>query len=91
MVVIEPRRQGRRGMGWIHPMSRTMAVNGAAQTVRARIAETGDRLQITPRGMGAGEGFSFDSVPTWAWVAGGGLLLGLVGGAIYMKRKRRRR
>ncbi len=47
---------------------------------------SGARLAVTRRGMGAG----LASVPTWVWAVGGGLAVGLVGGAIYFRRKRRR-
>jgi hypothetical protein len=88
MVVMEPARRG--GLGWIHPRSRTMALSGARSRVQSRIAETGDRVTVTQRGLGEGDSM-FASVPTWAWYAGGGLLAGLLGGALYFKLKKKKR
>lgn len=74
------------GMGFIHSRSRTMACPGARQTVASLIGETSaQRYVIAPRGVGA---VSFDTVPTWAWWLGGGLVAGLVGGALLFKRKK---
>jgi hypothetical protein len=79
------RRQFVSGMGQIHPMSRTMACPGARQRVDSLLSDTGaQRYVIAPRGMGV---VSFDTVPQWAWWAGGGLLAGLIGGAILFKKK----
>lgn len=87
MVVMEPAR--RSGLGWVHPRSRTMSLSGARGRVAARLDETGDLVTVTTRGLGEGDFFA--SVPTWAWWAGGGLLVGLLGGALYFKRKKRKR
>jgi hypothetical protein len=72
-------------MGYIHPRSRTMACPGAYQTVSGMIGETtAQRYVIAPRGTGA---VSFDTVPSWAWWLGGGLVAGLVGGALIFRKK----
>lgn len=65
-----------------------MALRGARSRVESRMAETGDRVTVTTRGLGEGDFFA--SVPSWAWYAGGGLLAGLVVGALYLKKKKKR-
>ena len=76
------------GIGQIHPMSRTMACPGAVQRVDSMLHDTGaQRYIVAPRTEGFGA-LSFDTVPQWAWWAGGGLLVGLIGGAILFKKKK---
>lgn len=84
--MLEMNRRSFSGLGQAtHPMSRTMACPGAAQRVDAMLHDTGaQRYVVAPRGVGA---MTFDTVPQWAWWAGGGLLVGLIGGAILFKKK----
>lgn len=67
------------------PITNTMArAQGRADVYALQAMAEGARIQIAPRGMGAIAG-----VPTWAWAAGGGLVAGLVVGALVYKKKRR--
>lgn len=87
MIVVEQRR-GTYGLGFLPSNSATMGCPGARTIVSHRLNEAdGSRLQITPRGVGDVGSF-FSTVPTWAWVAGGALVAGLVGGAIYFKKRK---
>lgn len=87
LITIEPASS--TGLGWISRQSRTMCVPGAAATVQSRIAQaSGGNAVVTPlRGLGEG---AFETVPTWAWWAGGGLLVGLLGTAVVLKLKKRK-
>ena len=85
MIVVEQRR-GSYGLGNIPDRSRTMGCPGARTIVLNRTAEAvGARLSVSPAGTGE---LSFSTVPTWAWAAGGALVVGLVVGAIYFKKRK---
>jgi len=65
-----------------------MGCPGAKTIVLNRVAEAeGARLSVSNAGTGA-VGDVFSSVPTWAWVAGGALIAGLVAGAVYFKKRK---
>jgi len=72
--------------------SPTMCFPNAAQKVSAFQAQaSGALLTSNMRTPNLGDGTSdfFSSVPMWAWTAGGGLLGGLVIGALVFRKKRR--
>ena len=86
MLVMQNWR-GLGDIGPIHPRSRTMACPGARAAVAELQATAGaNRLVFAPRGVGTLSD-TFASVPTWAWAAGGGLIAGLVAGAVLFKKK----
>lgn len=73
------------GLGATIPVNNSQVVASSTRDVhRLQRVASGSRLSVTSRGMGN----VFAEVPTWVWAGAGGLVGGLVLGAIYFKRKR---
>jgi len=73
------------GLGATIPVNNGQVVGMQTRDVhRYQRLARGARLSVTSRGMGS----IFTDVPTWVWAGAGGLVGGLVVGAIYFKRKR---
>ena len=65
--------------------------NAARKVTNFQAQASGALLSWNPRSPNLGDGASgfFSTVPMWAWAAGGGLLGGIVVGALVFKKKRR--
>lgn len=84
MIVMTPLN----GLGSHLPVNSAQITAVGSQRVRVmQNMAGGARLQISPRGVGG----VFATVPRWVWAGGAGLTLGLVGGALYFRKKKRRK
>lgn len=86
-MLIMQNLRGFGDLGPIHPRSRTMVCPGARASVARLQADAGaTRLVFATRGVGTLHE-TFASVPTWVWAGGGGLIAGLIAGAVLFKKK----
>lgn len=92
-MIVVTRSGGYSGLGACGPSFPSAAAEQMAQgrTVHAlQNLASRPRMLISPSGGYSGLGaFDTSSIPMWAYAAGGGLLAGVIVGALVFKRKKR--
>lgn len=90
-MIVVTRSGGYSGLGACGFPSPAAEAAAQAATVRTLTnLASRPRILISPSGGYSGLGaFDTSSIPMWAYAAGGGLLVGVIAGALVFKRKKR--